>query len=147
VRSTLLLISIFALPAQAEVLYKCVDAAMDVTYSNIPCRKFPGLKETKAIDPDVGPEVSETGGPSPGKGEGTEAQVPGQPPRAVAEGKRVLKAERTQKSPCDALSDQISGLMDKMDSARDKDYSAQPENDWASKIKELNVKKNRLNCF
>ncbi|MGO9446428.1 MAG: DUF4124 domain-containing protein [Thiobacillaceae bacterium] len=146
-RSTLLLISIFALPAQAEELYKCVDAAMDVTYSNIPCRKFPGLKEAKAIDPDVGPEVSETGGPSPGKGDSTQAHVPGLPPRAAAGGKRVLKAERTQKSPCDALSDQISGLMDKMDSARDKAYSAQQESEWDKKIKELNVKKNSLNCF
>jgi uncharacterized protein DUF4124 len=150
VRSTLLLIGIItlpALPAQAEVLYKCVNAAMDVTYSNIPCRKFPGLKEAKAIDSDPGPASSETTGTAPGKGEDVGGRLPKQTARATAEGKRVLKAERSGRSPCDALSDQISELMDKMDSARENPYSAQQENEWNDKIKQLNVKKHRLNCF
>jgi hypothetical protein len=148
-RNLFLLVCLASLPAQAEQLYKCLDAGKQVTYSNLPCSKFPGLKEAKVIQPEPAPPSE----PSSAKARETEA-VP--EPKAKtekktaserAEARRVLKVERAEKNKCNKLSDQISDVMDKMDAARHKGYTAKQEADWKQKIQELNAKKTRLNCF
>ena len=147
-RNLLLLFFLTALPAQAEQLYKCLDAGKHVTYSNLPCSKFPGLKEAKIIEAEPAPPASEQAralareaAPAPklkaGKKTASER----------AETKRVLKAERAEKSKCDKLSDQIGEVMDKMDAARHRGYTATQETEWKQKIQELTAKKTRLNCF
>jgi hypothetical protein len=148
-RSPLLLLCFLALPVQAEQLYKCVDAQKEVTYSNLPCSKFPGMKEAKTIQADPGPPVQEAAVPATREKATKESEAP--KARKTAKDKsatrRVLKAERAERSNCDKVSEQISGLMDKMDAARHQGYTLKQESEWNRKIKELNAKKNRLNCF
>ncbi|MGA7179784.1 MAG: DUF4124 domain-containing protein [Thiobacillaceae bacterium] len=148
-RTSILLLCLLALPVQAESLYKCVNAAKQVTYSNLPCSKFPGMSEAKTIEPDPGPPVSET--PSPAAREKARDETGKRRTKKTAkekaETKRVLKAERAEKNKCDKISDQISEVMDKMDAARHKGYTAEQESEWNQKINELTAKKNRLNCF
>jgi len=148
-RSSLLLLCLIALPAQAEQLYKCINAEMEVTYSNLPCSRFPGMREAKTIEADPGPPVSETA--RPGAKEKAAEDPAMEKSRKTAgektEAKRVLKAERSEKNQCDKLSEQISEVMDKMDAARHRGYTPKQESEWNQKIKELTAKKNRLNCF
>lgn len=152
-RAPLLLLCLLALPVQAQSLYKCVDASTrEITYSNLPCSKFPGMKEAKTIQADPGPPVQETPKPAarkkasekPESGEKEKEKTTAQD---KAEAKRVLKAERAEKSKCDKISEQISETMDKMDAGRRKGYTAKQESEWNDKIKALNAKKNRMNCF
>lgn len=145
-RTILFLLGIIALPVQAEEMYKCINAAKEVTYTNQPCGKLPGMKEAKTIEADPGPPV-----PPPPKPPKTAAKPETKQPRKTAqeraEAKRVLKAERAEKNKCDKISDQISQVMDKMDAARHRGYTAKQEAEWNDKIRELNAKKSRLNCF
>jgi Domain of unknown function (DUF4124) len=148
-RSPLLLLCLLALPVQAEQLYKCIDAQKEVTYSNLPCSKFPGMKEAKTIEADPGPPVQEPAAPITKEKVAKEPEMP-KAKRTTKEksaAKRVLKAERAEKSKCDKISEQISGVMDKMDAARHQGYTLKQESEWNQKIKELNARKNRLNCF
>lgn len=149
-RSLFLLLCLAALPAQAEQLYKCVDAEKHVTYSNLPCSKFPGLKETKTIAAEPAPPTSEPAratareaAAAPESGTRAEKKTA----RERAETKRVLKAERAEKTKCAKLSEQIGQVIDKMDTARHKGYTVKQEAEWKQKIEDLNAKKARLNCF
>ncbi|HYP67307.1 MAG TPA: DUF4124 domain-containing protein [Thiobacillaceae bacterium] len=145
-----LLIFLASLPAQAEQLYKCIDAGKQVTYSNLPCSKFPGLKEAKTIEVNPAPPAAESK-PVTAK----ETAIAHEPKAKAekktagerAEAKRVLKVERAEKHKCDKLSEQISEVMDKMDAARQAGYTAKQEAEWKRKIRELTARKNRLNCF
>ena len=149
-RSIFLLICVAALPAHAEELYKCVGADKQVTYSNLPCSKFPGLKETKTIEAEPAPPSPEPKSDAPRE----KLSAPEPAPKAErkragerAEARRVLKVERAEKRKCDKLAEQISEVMDKMDAARHSGYTAKQETEWKQKIRELNDRKNRLNCF
>ncbi len=153
-RSLFLLLCLAGLPAQAEQLYKCLDAGKQVTYSNLPCSKFPGLKEAKTIQAEPAPPASEQARASARETAAAAAAAP--EPKVKAgkktanergETKRVLKAERAEKSKCNKLSDQIGEVTDKMDAARHKGYTAKQEADWKQRIQELTAKKNRLNCL
>jgi hypothetical protein len=147
-RNLLLLLCLAGLPAQAEQLYKCVDAEKQVTYSNLPCSKFPGLKQAKTIEaepapPPAAPAKTTVGEVAAEPESGAEKKTA----RERAETKRVLKAERAEKKKCDKLSEEIAQVMDKMDAARHKGYTAKQEAAWKQKISDLNAKKTRLNCF
>jgi recombination DNA repair RAD52 pathway protein len=148
-RFSLFLLCMIALPVQAEQLYKCIGADKEVTYSNLPCSKFPGMKEAKTIEPDPGPPVQEPAKPAAKEKAAKEPEIQKSKKTAKekAETKRVLKAERAEKNKCDKISEQISEVMDKMDAARHQGYTPKQESEWNQKIKELTAKKNRLNCF
>jgi hypothetical protein len=148
-RSILFLVGLIVLPAHAGALFKCVNAAGEATYSNLPCGKFPGMKEVKTIEADPGPPVSDLPISVSKKKTPDEDGIkePKKSARERAETRRVLKAERAEKNKCDKISDQISDVMDKMDVARRKGYTIKQENEWNDKIRELNARKNRMNCF
>jgi hypothetical protein len=151
-RGLFLLVFLVGLPAQAEQLHKCLDAEKHVTYSNFPCSKFPGLKEAKTIEAEPAPPPSEQARATAREDAAAAASVPklktGKKTASErAEAHRAQKAERAEKSKCSKLSDQIGEVMDKMDAARHKGYTAKQETEWKQKIQELTAKKTRLNCF
>jgi hypothetical protein len=151
-RGLFLLVFLVGLPAQAEQLYKCLDANRQATYSNLPCSKFPGLKEAKTIEAEPGPPPSEQARATAREAAAAAAPVPklkaGKKTASErAETHRAQKVERAEKSKCNKLSDQIGEAMDKMDAARHKGYTAKQEAESKQKIQELTAKKNRLNCF
>ncbi len=148
VRSLFLLLCLAGLSAHAEQLYKCVDAGKHVTYSNLPCSRFPGLKETKTIEAEPPPpEPARTKSREGAATLESESRAEKKTARERADAKHVMKVERAEKTKCDKLSEQISQVMDKMDAARHKGYTAKQEAEWKQKIEELSAKKNRLNCF
>jgi hypothetical protein len=144
---SLLCLSI-VLPTHAESLYKCISASKEITYTNQPCSKLPGLKEVKTIEVDTGPPVEDN--PKPENSERASPATTRKDEKTRHERvktKRILKLERADRSKCDKLSDQISDVMDKMDAARHSGYTLKQEAAWNDKIRQLNAKKRRLNCF
>jgi hypothetical protein len=148
--SLFLLLWAAGVPAHAEQLYKCLDSGKQVTYSNLPCSKFPGLKEAKTIEAEPGPSLSKPQAATPketGAAPLSKEKAGQKTAGERAEARRVLKVERADKRKCDKLSEQISEVMDKMDAARHSGYTAKQETEWKRKVRELTARKNRLNCF
>lgn len=134
--------------AQAT-LNKCIDAEGRVTYSNLPCRN---AKETRTIEVDSPPQAD------------SERSVPARQPARPAAAEPALRPEpatlrldtqRATAKPasnasarqCDALTDKLGRVFDKMDAARRKGYTQDQMNTWNEEAKDLERKKQQSGCF
>jgi hypothetical protein len=131
--------------AAAATLNKCIDARGKVTYSNLPC---PDARETRAVEIDAAPVTA----PAP-------AAKPSAPSPAKATAAPTanirLDTQRTTGKPtphassrrCEALTDQLGRLFDKMDQARRSGYTQKQMDAWNQEVKALERKKQQAHCF
>ncbi|MDP2252998.1 MAG: DUF4124 domain-containing protein [Thiobacillus sp.] len=151
----LLALALFALPALLSTgasaqatLNKCIDAQGKVTYSNLPCRD---AREARKVEIDPAP-IPDQARPAP---------VPVEPeaPKAVPPSNETatlrLDTQRTSGKPgarlsarqCDALTDKLGRVFDKMDQARRKGYTQEQMNTWNQEVKDLERQKRQSGCF
>lgn len=131
------------LPAGAAAqatLNKCIDAQGKVTYSNLPCKN---ARETHAVAIDPAPVLTQTDKPVPVK------RAAPQPAATLrldqhSTGKSAPRASARQ---CDAISDKLGNILDKMDQARRKGYTQKQMDKWNDDVKELERKKQQSGCF
>lgn len=133
--------------AQAT-LNKCLDAQGKVTYSNLPCRDARETRKLK-IDP----------APTPARARSAPVRVepvmPTAPVRSNETATLRLDTQHTTGKPaarasarqCDALTDKLGRVFDKMDAARRKGYTQQQMNAWNQEVKELERNKQQSGCF
>lgn len=137
---------LFPLAAQAD-LYKCVDPAGKVTYTNSACAKS-GLKAAKLIPPPPPPAVD-----GPARARAAEKAAASTPPETRAQPKpqtAALQARRSTPSngnACDTLNGDLGRIMDDMDAARSGGASAAQQAAWNKRLGELKMEKTRLGCF
>ena len=139
------------LPAGASAqatLNKCIDAEGKVTYSNLPCRN---AREARKVEID----------PAPTPDQARPAPVPVEPeaPKAVPPSNESatlrLDTQRTTGKPaarvsahqCDALTDKLGRVFDKMDQARRKGYTQKQMDAWNLEVQDLERKKQQSGCF
>lgn len=128
--------------AGAESLNKCVGAAGEVTYSNLPCR---GARHVEALPIDPPPER-----PAGVKAAPVVTATPaldretGQP---AAAGVRVRRVATSDARRCDAITEKLGRVMDTMDQARRKGYTLDEADKWGREIKDLQRKKQQAGCF
>lgn len=137
---------LFPLAAQAD-LYKCVDAAGKVTYTNSACAKS-GLKAAKLIPPPPPPAVD-----SPARARAAEKAAAGTPPETSAKPRQqtaalpAMRAAQSGGPACDTLNRDLGRIMDDMDAARTGGASAAQQAAWHKRLGELKTEKTRLGCF
>lgn len=154
----------FLLPLAAQAgMYKCLDNAGRVTYTNAACEKT-GLKEGKLIPPPPPPAIDRPQAqsslaqspavqlPSPAKlAINKPASVMASkevPPKEMPATKLALNRATIAKSGnCDQINMQIGQVMDEMDVARPAGYTAKQEADWNQTLSRMQVEKSRLGCF
>jgi len=133
----------------AATLNKCIDAKGKVTYSNLPCHN---ARVARAVEIDPAPE------PAPAHSQPARAQTPPAPAKpAAAPGPAAIRLEtqRTSGKPaphassrqCDALTDKLGRVFDKMDQGRRKGYTQKQMDAWNLEIKDLERKKQQSGCF
>ena len=160
----LLALVLLALPAllptdasAQATLNKCLDAQGKVTYSNLPCRN---AREARTL------EIDPTPLPDPARSAPVRVE-PAKPAIAKAAARSnetaTLRLE-TQRTPgginttgqpaarasarqCDALTDKLGRVFDKMDAARRKGYTQEKMNAWNQEVKDLERKKQQSGCF
>lgn len=128
--------------AGAESLNKCIDARGKVTYSNLPCQN---ARETRALEVDPAPP------PAPPRPTPATPSKPAPPTAAPIR----LETQRTtgkpaphaSSRPCDALTDKMGRLLDKMDQARRKGYTQKQMDAWNEEVRALERKKQQSHCF
>jgi len=129
-------------------LNKCIDAEGGVTYSNLPCRN---ARETRAVKIDPAPL------PDPVRAQPVQAQPAALKPEDSAPEPAPLRLE-TQRSAgkpasrasarqCDALTDKLGRVFDKMDQARRKGYTQKQMDAWNLEVKDLERRKQQSGCF
>ncbi len=143
--------ALFTSPALAQAtLNKCIDARGKVTYSNLPCRNAREARTVEIVPPPtpdarrpepVAPQPAKAAPPKP-------AGVP-QPASIELEtrqtsGKPSLHGSARQ---CDALTDKLGRMFDKMDQARRKGYTQEQMDAWNREVKALERKKQQSGCF
>lgn len=137
-------------PAQAgaqTTLNKCIDAQGRVAYSNLPC---PKSRTAQKIEIDPAPPA-----PPPAAKAAPEKRAPAR--RAPADTPAQLQLEtgrtpehsvpRVSARQCDALTDKLGRLLDRMDEARRQGYTLEQMNRWNAEIRELERKKQQSGCF
>jgi Domain of unknown function (DUF4124) len=139
--------------AQAT-LNKCIDAGGSITYSNLPCRN---ARETRRVEIDPVPQ------PDPARKQPVQTQTV-QPaksaePKPAAAPKEISPirldtrsttgnpASRASASQCNALTDKLGRVFDKMDQARRKGYTQKQMDEWNLEVKDLERKKQQSGCF
>jgi hypothetical protein len=142
---------VLATSVQAATLNKCIDANGQVTYSNLPCRN---ARETRAVEIDPAPTPDPVKQhvikPSPVRVAPPAAAPTPTEPAAIkldtqsTTGKPIKPASARQ---CDALTDKLGTVFDKMDEARRKGYTQAQMNKWNQEIKALETKKQQSGCF
>jgi hypothetical protein len=141
---------LLATSVQAATLNKCIDATGQVTYSNLPCRN---AREARAVEidpaPTPDPVKQHVVKPSPVRVAPTSAPAPTEPAVIKLEtqsttGKAAKPASARQ---CDAMTDKLGSVFDKMDEARRKGYTQAQMNKWNQEIKALETKKQQSGCF
>ncbi|MBU1394854.1 MAG: DUF4124 domain-containing protein [Gammaproteobacteria bacterium] len=151
----LLALALLALPAllpagasAQATLNKCIGAEGKITYSNLPCRN---AREARKVEID----------PAPTPDQARPAPAPVEPaPKAVPPSNETatlrLDTQRTTGKPaaraasgrqCDALTDKLGRVFDKMDAARRKGYTQDQMNAWDQEVKDLERKKQQSGCF
>lgn len=170
------MLSLAAGSAHAASLNKCVDVYGKVTYSNLPCKGANEVRKIE-IDPappvpppapvavqpkvEVPVYVMPDNSPSPG----TTFSAPrgpvfppitepaAKPKPSPLDKKATIKFETLggpkKQSPntCDALTDKLGLVLDKMDAARRKGYTSKEMDKWNLDIKALERQKQRAGCF
>lgn len=154
----LLALALLALPtllpsgasAQAT-LNKCIDAQGKVTYSNLPCRDAREARKLE-IDPTPLPDPAR---PAPLRVEPAKPAAPKAASSANETATLRLETQRTTGKPaarlsarqCDALTDKLGRVFDKMDQARRKGYTQEQMNTWNQEVKDLERQKRQSGCF
>lgn len=136
--------------AQAT-LNKCIDAQGKVTYSNLPCSNAREAR-TVEIDPAPPPDPAR---PAPVLVEPAKPAAPKAAERSNETATLRLETQHTTGKPaarlsarqCDALTDKLGGVFDKMDQARRKGYTQEQMNAWNQEVKDLERKKQQSGCF
>jgi putative hemolysin len=135
------------LPAGAAAqatLNKCIDSQGKVTYSNLPCKN---ARETRAVPIDPAPRPDPVR-PAPVRTQ-ADKPVPAKPAATLrldqhSTGKSAPRASARQ---CDAITDKLGNVLDKMDQARRKGYTQKQMDKWNDEVKELERKKQQSGCF
>jgi hypothetical protein len=136
------------LPAGASAqatLNKCIDAEGKVTYSNLPCRN---AREARKVEIDPAPPP----GPAPVP---VEPEAPKAVPPSNESATLRLDTQRTTGKPaarvsahhCDALTNKLGRVFDKMDQARRKGYTQKQMDAWNLEVQDLERKKQQSGCF
>lgn len=132
--------------AQAT-LNKCIDAQGKVTYSNLPCQN---ARETRKIEVDPTPHSPAAPKPAPTRPATTTAPGPATTPATIR--LETLRTTGKSASPasaqkCDALTDKLGRVLDKMDQGRRQGYSQAQMDTWNDEVRELERKKQQSGCF
>jgi hypothetical protein len=135
-------IAALATSVEAATLNKCIDAQGKVTYSNLPCRN---AQEVRMVDIDPAPRADPVAKPviaKPAASSTEPATIQLETQRTT--GKPAAHASARQ---CDAITDKLGRVFDKMDQARRKGYTQEQMNAWDQEVKELESKKQQSGCF
>lgn len=141
-------------PLEAATLNKCIDAKGEITYSNLPCRN---AKEVRTVEIDPAPPPDPVRA-QPAQPQAAQAAKPAAPqPVAPTTEPAAIRLEtghsggtlppRASASKCNALSDKLGQVFDKMDQARRKGYTQKEMDAWNLEVKELERKKQLSGCF
>lgn len=158
------------LVAQAS-LYKCLDNAGRVTYTNAACDKA-GLKEATLIAPPPPPAVDAPVVQTPPtvklsaskpRSTGFREIAPKEAPLRETALQSALQGTPLHEMPtaklamnriapsstgnCDKMNEQLGRVMDDMDAARRAGYTAQQEAGWNQRISGIQSEKSRMGCF
>lgn len=155
----LLALALLALPAllstgasaQATTLNKCIDTQGRITYSNLPCRDAREARKVE-IDPTPLPDPAR---PAPPRVEPAKPAAPKEASSTKETATLRLETQRTTGKPaarlsarqCDALTEKLGRVFDKMDQARRKGYSQEQMNTWNQEVKDLERQKRQSGCF
>ena len=135
--------------AQAT-LNKCIDAQGQVTYTNKPCLNAHEVRKVE-IDPAPIPDQPRAGTENVQHAKPAVAKpLPGPAPATIQLETRQTNGKAVQRSPagqCDALSDKLGRVLDKMDQARRKGYTQEQMDKWNEETRELERKKQQAGCF
>lgn len=142
------------LPAGASAqatLNKCIDAEGKVTYSNLPCRNAREARKVE-IDPTPRPDPARS---APVQVRPAKAAAPKAAARSNETATLRLDTQRTTGKPaarvsahqCDALTDKLGRVFDKMDQARRKGYTQKQMDAWNLEVQDLERKKQQSGCF
>lgn len=130
--------------AHATTLNKCTDAKGKVTYSNLPCSN---ARETQIlkIDPPPVPTSQPALQPAP-----PAAHSPAAAPTAPQLDNRSTAgttAARPASRQCDALTDKLGRLMDRMDETRRKGHTPAQMDAWNREAQDIEREKAEAGCF
>lgn len=137
---------VLAAGANAATLNKCIDVRGKVTYSNLPCSN---AREVRTLEVDPAPTPAQPPRPQAG-------QPPASAPTARPAPAAIhLENQRTSGTPasqaasrqCNALTDKLGRLFDRMDEARRKGYTQEQMDAWNREAKDLERKKANAGCF
>ncbi len=155
----LFFILLFCLPVATQAtIFKCLDKAGQVTYTNAGCDKS-GMSEAKILSAPPPPAID---APKPGKTESRiitpapkAADVANTPTQAVSQRHATaqLSKAQVQKTPppasanCAILNNQLGQVMDEMDAARHENVLSGQVAEWDSRLAQLQSEKSKLGCF
>ncbi|OGU51280.1 MAG: hypothetical protein A2199_11550 [Hydrogenophilales bacterium RIFOXYA1_FULL_63_33] len=148
------LVLVLASYAEAATLNKCIDAKGEVTYSNLPCHN---AREARTVEIDPPPQSDPVQAqPAPpaivptAKPAASKSKSPPKEPAPIRLETRRASApppSRASASKCDALTNKLGQVFDKMDQARRKGYTQKQMDAWNLQVKELERKKQLSGCF
>lgn len=135
--------------AEAATLNKCIDAKGEVTYSNLPCHN---AREARIVEIDPPPQSDpvQAQPAQPAKPAAAKLKSPAKEPAPIRLETRHASAPpppRAAASKCDALTNKLGQVFDKMDQARRKGYTQKQMDAWNLQVKELERKKQLSGCF
>lgn len=138
-----------AASVEAATLNKCIDAQGKVTYSNLPCHN---AREARTLEIDPAPRAE------PVRSTPVRAQ-PARPASQSAPSPDQTATTQLETQPtgkpaglglarqCDAITDKLGRVSDKMDQARRKGYTQKQMDEWNQEVKDLERKKQQAGCF
>lgn len=136
--------------AEAATLNKCIDAKGEVTYSNLPCHNAREAR-TVEIDPPPQSDPVQAQPAQPAKPAAVKPKSPAKeqpaPIRLETRHASAPPPSRASASKCDALTNKLGQVFDKMDQARRKGYTQKQMDAWNLQVKELERKKQLSGCF
>ncbi|MHB1214696.1 MAG: DUF4124 domain-containing protein [Thiobacillus sp.] len=140
-----------AIASAQATLNKCIDTDGQVTYSNLPCRNAREARKV-AIDPAPRPDPAQA---APARVEPAKPAISQVKPGPSKPASLHLDTRRTTGTPaarvparqCDALTDKLGRVFDKMDQARRKGYTQEQMDAWNLEVKDLERQKQQSGCF
>lgn len=154
-RSVMMLMAVTTLAlyagADAASLNKCIDAKGDVTYSNLPCRNARQAR-TVEIDPAPLPDPVRSAPirAKQAKPAAIDSPASASEPTTIRLDTRRKTGKPAPQPPakkCDALTDKLGRVFDKMDQARRKGYTLEQMEKWNQEVKDLERQKQQSACF
>lgn len=145
--TTLIALSVLLpVPSSAQgTLNKCIDAHGNVSYSNLPCRN---AREVRTLEIDPAP-IPDPVRAQPAPAAPKPAHSTDKPATLRLETRQSTgnSAARSSARQCDALTDKMGKVFDKMDQARRKGYTQEQMNKWNQEIKDFERTKQQSGCF